>query len=302
MGTLIELNGKLPEHLKQYQDDVEEANALITSMGGNRISIRGKQFSFVKDGEVIGKLNVGMPLTVVMLKTDPYDGTAKAFYVDAYKEDVDSAPDCHSSDGVKPDANSEKIQNNVCATCKWNAFGTGTDSSGNPSKGKACADFKYLFVTLNDKLDDEVWAIRVPATSLKALSRYGALLLEKKLPMYAIETELSFNQDVTHPQLEFKPVKFLDAKDTKFCHDRSKSSELTLLLPSKNNIAASEPVPSDLEKPDPNANSKGNGIPTPPKRKKVMTEQANGLSYDDYIKNGWNDQQLVDNGIMEFTQ
>jgi hypothetical protein len=29
-----------------------------------------------------------------------------------------------------------------------------------------------------------------------------------------------------------------------------------------------------------------------------MTALANGLSYDDYIKAGWTDQQLIDGGYM----
>lgn len=32
---------------------------------------------------------------------------------------------------------------------------------------------------------------------------------------------------------------------------------------------------------------------------KVMTDKANGSSYDDFVKLGWSDQQLVDGGYME---
>ena len=36
-----------------------------------------------------------------------------------------------------------------------------------------------------------------------------------------------------------------------------------------------------------------------PEPKKVMTAAAGGIAYEAYVKQGWSDQQLIDNNLME---
>ena len=291
MGELVLLKSGdksvVPKHIQQYQDDVEQAKGLVTtSVGGDRVSIKGKQFRFIRDGEEVAKLAMGVPLNAVIIGIDPEKGLSMAYYKEAYNPDSDSIPDCFSSDGIKPDPNCESAQSDACATCKWNAFGSGTDATGAASKGKACGDHKNLFILASTGLNDEIWRLSVPATSLKALTKYGRILLEHKVPMFAIQTQIAFNEDAVHPQLEFEPLEYLSAEEADICRMRSKSSDLELMQPSKNIIATSAPAKSALPSPPPNI-------------RKVMTEKAKGITLEAYKNNGWDEEQLLEHGLME---
>jgi len=66
-----------------------------------------------------------------------------------------------------------------------------------------------LAVASPDQINDPV-LLRVPAASLKALGQYGNQLAKRHMQPEMVITSLSFDFTVSHPQLTFKAVGFVD--------------------------------------------------------------------------------------------
>lgn len=306
--------GNVPAHLQKYADQVADAANLVTGFNSlPKMSIKGKQFRFMKDDQEYA-YPLGQALRCVILATDPPQGLAKAFYEASYSETAEfSLPDCFSADGVKPDGAAESKQARSCAECPKNAFGSGVNDKGIATKGKACADVKNLFIVEAHQLDDPIMVMRVPATSLKALSAYGRQLAKNNAAPQFVVTEMQF-ADETHPQLTFKAASWLDEVQCDNMVKRIASAELQDALPSKNIIDVQQVdtetgeilglppahVAAAMEaKVVPSAPT----IPTPPVPEKVkyMTEKATkqNLSYDAFIGQNWTDEQMIQHGYLE---
>jgi hypothetical protein len=295
-----------PAHLAKYVDKSNDAAGMVTGFASlPKMSIKGKQFRYMKeDKEYVYPM--GTALKCIILATDPQQGVSKAWYNSNYNENAEfTLPDCFSSNGIKPDAQSTMIPKGVrsCAECPKNAFGSGKDSAGNPTKGKACADVKNLFIVEAHQMDESPMVLRVPATSLKALSGYGRLLAKQKCPPQIVVTKVTFT-DATHPQLEFAPVSFLSEADADNMIAKSESDDVQLALPSRNiiELAPAEQeidvrqLPLHEQEAPPVPEEEAPPVPQP---KKVMTQKANGLGYDAFIAQKWTDKQLIENGYME---
>lgn len=278
---------QLPAHLQQYAKYAEAAAQMVTGFNSlPKISLKGKQFRYMKDDKEF-VYPMGQPFNCVILAIDPPAGVAKSWYAEAYSSDNVELPDCFSADGLIPDNLAAKKQARSCAECPKNAFGSGTDAAGNPSKGKACGDFKNLFVVEADKLDEQVSVLRVPATSLKNLSAYGRKLATNSAAPQLIVTQLTFT-DSEFPQLDFNAIKFLSESDAAKMIKRSESDDVQMALPSKNTIAAFDP-------------STGEILDTPllaaPKETELeMTEKANGMTLAKFIEAGWKIPDLLAQG------
>ena len=122
-----------------------------------RIKMNGKDFALVDAGgeekpypkaslQAMEDGNLYLPM--VILKAKPT--ISKQWYLEAYNPNATEfkMPDCMSSDGVRPDAGVLDPQSESCATCPQNAFGSGRDQQGNPTKGKACTDNKIMAVLI----------------------------------------------------------------------------------------------------------------------------------------------------------
>jgi len=311
---------KLPAHLQQYAGDQSNAAAglITTFLALPHISIKGKQFRFVKEG-VETPMPAGMPLKSILLGFDPPGkNCAKAWYKAAYQPGTAEAPDCFSSDGITPDPFVTSPVSRSCGECPYNAFGSGKDAQGNPSKGKACSDHKNLFVVAADQMDGDIAVLRVPATSLKALSGFGQELAKHGVPMQALVTEMSFTDD-EHPQLTFRAESWLSEEDAKRMVDRGNSDELSRMKPSNNKGTAKPEAQTQMElaledAPDVlTSPAAGRAVDAPPavapppattpvappaEPVKTMTAKAGEVTYDAFIQQKWTDDQLVANGYM----
>ena len=191
---------ELPDYLKDMVDD--GGKDLITSGGGHpRISIRGRQFRFIVEGEEESKQTD--PINMIILGVVPEAGMAKTWYESGYQPGSTDPPDCSSFFGVKPDNWVDKPQSDNCATCAQNKWGSAKSMTG--KKAKACKDSKRLMVIKAEDLKEDsptVYVFNTTVASLKALSEFGKFLLTNKLPMAAIITEIAF-VDSEFPQVEF---------------------------------------------------------------------------------------------------
>lgn len=216
---------QVPDYLKQYMDsgavnnDTEAMTSVKTSVP--RVSLKGKRFKFI-EGEEESKS--AEKIEVVILAVEPSGGLmAKTFYKSGYNPADTAPPDCASSNGISPDPWIEHPESDRCVTCPKNMFGSAQSMSG--KKAKACKDSKALWVAKPDDIGGTVYGLKVPVTSLKNMAEYGRLLKADNVPLAAVITQLSMDQDNEYPLLEFNRLGYLNSEHGLKAIERSSSRE-----------------------------------------------------------------------------
>lgn len=221
----------VPAYLRNQENSTGNALDAGAGVGGPRLSIKGKQFRFI-EGDTERQFPFGQPLNVVILAADPVRGVAKNYYGgQAYVEGADQIPVCYSSDGVTPDSGAEYPQCDTCATCPHNKFGTAVAQDGTMGKGKACRDFKRLFVVPADQPYQEVYELRVPPTSFKNMQNYGHQLDRAGLKIHTVVTTLNFTGDAS-PVLTFSFAQYMPEEAVRVLNERLASGEIEAVRPS----------------------------------------------------------------------
>jgi hypothetical protein len=188
----------------------EEAASGISTGYPARVKLSGKQFTLV-DGNgdetpfppaslVAGPDgNVYLPVIVLRAKK----ALSKSWYAMAYNpnSDVFQAPDCYSEDSERPDASASAPQSDTCAACPQNAFGSGKDQNGAPTKGKSCADTKILAVHVPGF---GVHMLRIPPASLKNFGLFVKQLSANGIPLGTVKTLIGFDLAESYPIMVFK--------------------------------------------------------------------------------------------------
>jgi hypothetical protein len=170
-----------------------------------RISIKGKRFRFVEDGtETVLDTT---KLDVVIVGMNP--NLSKTFYAKAWDKDAEpAAPDCYSPDGIKPHPEAETPQNDMCAGCPHNAWGSKIGPQG--MLLKACTDQKRLAVVSADDPEGPVYLLQVTPAALKGLNSYHQELFVRGIPVEVVKTKIGFDTDASFPKLKFGFGGFLD--------------------------------------------------------------------------------------------
>jgi hypothetical protein len=137
---------------------------------------------------------------------------SKIFYEKRYAEGDDQAPDCWSTDGIKPDAAAPKKQNTLCGNCPQSQWGSRITDAG--KKAKNCQDSRRLVVVPADDVENEGYGgpmlLRLPPMSLGNLAAYTRELDKYGAQPYAVRTVLGFNYDVSYPEITFQTTGWLD--------------------------------------------------------------------------------------------
>lgn len=171
-----------------------------------RVKYKGEEHKLTRTDQNTGEVNLVTKLRCVLLKGNPH--YSKIFYAKKYSDGDDSAPDCMSADGVKPDASVERPQHTECATCPNNMWGSRMTEDGR--KAKSCTDARRVAVLLVDPtLDitvDEPVLLRIPPDSLKELKTYADGMAKMGVPLWKIVTSIGFDADKAHPCLTFGAV------------------------------------------------------------------------------------------------
>lgn len=210
MADLIPANMKMPAHIAAR---MKKPSALASSLtgglaagtGGPRISIKGGRFRIV-DGDAETLIEQTY-LNVIIVGANPR--LSKTFYEGTYDPKNEPAgPTCFSLDGIKPDASAEDPQNDLCATCPQNAWGSKISANGNEIK--ACADKKRLAIVAADDPEGPVYLLEVTPAALKGLNQYSKELSARGIPAEVVVTKVSFDPDASFPKLMFKFAKFID--------------------------------------------------------------------------------------------
>ena len=204
-------NANVPAFLASNESTMNDSLSSLAT-GFPTISIKGKVFTMVRDGErtvITRPDDPTAPISALMVTiVATSNGVTKTYFTSSYSEGVeDHKPMCFSNDGIRPDPSVEEPQCQSCRMCKHNAFGTARSENGGFGKGKACSDSVRLAVSPGDF--GECFLLRVPPASLRALGQYSKMLSKRNIPLNAVITKISFDFEAASPKLNFDFVNFL---------------------------------------------------------------------------------------------
>ena len=284
---------QIPKDIPNYAVAINEAKAMNADAlqgisTGFPPSIRIKRNGFrVVDGngdEVNLKPNDlagGEYLDVVILAAKP--GLNKVYYASAYDPNQveASAPDCFSLEGGVPDKSVAAPVSPTCSTCPMNAFGSGRNAAGQPTKGKACADSKVLAVFRKGS----VYSFKIPPASLKNFGLYVKNLTNRGVPLGNVITYVGFDEDADYSVLQFRVGAFIpeSAKEALLAVSKSQETadivrpmEYRALPPPKTDAEVEAQTTATLAAPPtPQVETKAaEPAPTPRRGRPKATEQA----------------------------
>lgn len=123
----------------------------------------------------------------------------RAYYEGAYDPDTPQVPVCYALDDDAPHAEASNPQNDVCATCPKNKWGSAPPRPGDtkPGKGKACREgARIIVVPAGVPLKSApMYTAKIPVTSLGAITQFsGRVQASQKLTGEFIAT-LSVAED-----------------------------------------------------------------------------------------------------------
>ena len=210
---MSDMNQVIPAHLLRLQSR-NLAGASLQGLGSAappRVSIRQNRFSLLDSAGNATPVNT-FHLDVVVVDVNP--NVSKIYFDEAYDPQASehAAPACWSDNGEGPSAQAAKPQNDRCASCPHNQWGS--DVSRVTGKGtKACNDFKKLAVLVPGYADTP-FVFHVPPASLKHLRAYGQTLMSssvgsRSVDMSDVITRLSFDPTV-QGVINFAPVGWID--------------------------------------------------------------------------------------------
>ena len=218
MSAIVPLNAgaKLPAYLANRTAVRTGINADVAMGGGYpTLSIKGKVFTLVKDGErkVLTRPDdpdeVLQNLTLAVARANT---KSRVFYSKEFEEgsEGDAAkPDCHSSDGVSPTADSRNPQAKKCQLCPHAVWG-----SGKQGKGTACSVNTRLAVVDPEqaaKTDEvEPYLIRVPAGSRANFAEVVKAADARGIDYNMLVLKVGFDKEAPAPKLTFKLIGLLD--------------------------------------------------------------------------------------------
>lgn len=213
MGTEIVTleNTKLPAYLQAgAASSVVTENALAGMGSGTshpRISCKAARFRIIEDGteQILNTLS----LSAVVVGANPC--VSKIYFDGAYDPEDPKSPECFSEDGVGPDASASKPQNNLCASCPKNAWGSKITPQG--TETKACGDLKRLAVVSVDDVGGTVYELVVTPAAFGSWRDHVKKLQMRNVPIEAAITNLSFDPTASFPKLQFAFGGFLSDED-----------------------------------------------------------------------------------------
>ena len=202
-----------------------------------RISIKGSRFRIAEGGTET--VLDSTTLDVVIVGANPR--LSKTWYAKAWTpESEPSSPDCFSLDGVGPDTQATDPQNDLCASCPQNAWGSKVTPQG--KQIKACSDQKRLAVVSADDPTGPIYLLQVTPAALQGLGKYQKELSLRGIPAEIVRTRVSFDTDASFPKLKFDFGGFLDA-DTQQEVDRLFGSEEVRQITGELRTSAAPAVP-----------------------------------------------------------
>ena len=201
--------------------------ALMSSQGASfpTMSIKGKVFTLVKDGErkplvrtmtdPTTGLTETMPISMLPLAVVHGNPKARVYYATGFKDgDDNQRPTCMSYNGVSPEPTVEHKQAAKCALCPHAAWGSKVRNDAGPddeAKGTACAPRTRLAVT--DPTNPKVpFLLDLPPASRRGFNDALKLLETHGKDFNEVAFKVSFDMESATPKLKFEPYGVLGAE------------------------------------------------------------------------------------------
>ena len=209
MNNMIPFSTNLvPDYIRE-EGQSELTKGLMQKMGGvsKRISIRGKVFRLVVNGEEVAKKKDELDVIVVNVAKD----VSRTYYVGTYDPTAEAAPPtCWSADSKVPHPSVENPQHKNCNDCPMNIAGSGQGNT------RACRFKQRIAVVLADDIDSGVHMLEIPATSLfgkgdishMPYQQYFKYVASQGHSIDRLVTRISFDDDADTPKLFFAPIGF----------------------------------------------------------------------------------------------
>lgn len=248
MSNLVPINVNIPAHLAaRIGAPSVLAQSVMAGLGGGpsfpKISIKGSRFR-IKEGSTETVLNT-LELEVVIVGANPR--LSKTWYATKWDPNAEPvAPNCYSLDGVSPAADAENPQNDLCASCPKNAWGSEVTEKG--QQLKACSDHKRLAVVAADDPSGPIYLLEVTPAALKGLNQYQRELTMRGIPAEVVKTKVTFDTDASFPKLQFAFGGFLEA-ETQSVVDGLFGSPEVAEVTGEATAGAPAPVPAPAPKP-----------------------------------------------------
>lgn len=195
------------------------ADVMMGSAGFPVLTIKGKIFAIVKDGErkpLVRNMtddegnSVEVPVASLQLAVIRANSKARVFYAKSYTEgDDNQKPTCFSHDGQRPDSSVEEPQSTNCQLCPHAQWGTKMSADGTGGKGTACTVRTRLAVT--DPKDPKLttYLLSVPAGSRSSFSDAVKTADSHGKDYNEVSMKISFDMEAPSPKLVFKPAGLL---------------------------------------------------------------------------------------------
>jgi hypothetical protein len=210
-------------------------------MIGSRLSIKNSRFHV---STPMGDAQLDTTsLNVVIVGANPH--LSKEWYEQSYSEDRESSTaNCFSINGQTPHEKSNLPQNDLCASCPQNAWGSRVTPEGR--KVKACADQKRLALVMADKADGDVYLLKVTPSSLGNLNAYQKTLMTRGIAPDIAITTISFDTTVRFPKLKFAFGGFVDDKAQRVVDTLIGSSDVKVITGELAAASGQTPTASDF--------------------------------------------------------
>jgi len=112
--------------------------------------------------------------------------------------------------GIVPDPDSGQPQNDLCASCPQNAWGSRITQQG--TEIKACSDKKRLAIVAATDPTGPVYLLEVTPAALSGLNVYNRELKTRHIPPDIIKTIISFDTKASFPKLTFGFGGYIDTE------------------------------------------------------------------------------------------
>jgi len=209
MNDMIPFSTNLvPDYIRE-EGQSELTKSLMQKMGGvnKRISIRGKVFRLIVNGEEVAKAKDVLDVVVVNQAKD----VSRTYYAGTYDPAAEAAPPtCWSADSKTPHPSVENPPSKSCADCPMNIAGSGQGTT------RACRFKQRIAVVLASDLASGVHMLELPATSLfgkgdiahMPYQQYFKYVASQGHSIDRLITRLEFDDDADTPKLFFSPIGF----------------------------------------------------------------------------------------------
>jgi hypothetical protein len=189
-----------------------------------RISIKGGVFRKMSGGKEVAKVEErSMNVIFVKMAHNP----ARTFYTQGYKEGVNVAPTCWSSDSKTPDEECKTPQASACDKCQFSVKGSGVTG-----QGTACRLSWRTAVVLPNDPSGDIMQLVLPATSVFGKEENGKYpfrayvqyLANNNVSAGRVITKMQFDTNSPVPRLLFSAAAPTPVEDLETIKNQGQSA------------------------------------------------------------------------------